>query len=39
LVTIPGVPHDMGGAGERFLAEFYMAVQWMEDHPSLSEAK
>lgn len=32
LVRIPDVPHDMGNAGERFLAEFHMAVQWMEDH-------
>ena len=33
LVRIPGVPHDMGCAGERFLAEFHMAIQWMEGHP------
>ena len=33
LVRIPGVPHDMGGAGERFLAEFDMAIQWMIDTP------
>ena len=39
LVTIPDVPHDMGRAGERFLAEFHMAVQWMEDHPSVNAAK
>ena len=31
LVTIPEVPHDMGGAGTRFLAEFDMAIQWMVD--------
>ncbi len=31
LVRIPGVPHDMGGAGPRFLAEFDMAIQWMMD--------
>jgi len=34
LVQIPDVPHDMGGAGPRFLAEFDMAIQWMEDHPA-----
>ena len=33
LVRIPGVPHDMGGAGVRFLAEFDMAIQWMIDTP------
>ena len=33
LVKIPGVPHDMGRAGERFLAEFDMAIQWMLDTP------
>lgn len=32
LVKIPDVPHDMGGAGPRFLAEFDMAIQWMADH-------
>lgn len=31
LVVIPGVPHDMDGAGERFLAELDMAIQWMAD--------
>ena len=33
LVHIPDVPHDMGHAGERFLAEFQMGIQWMADHP------
>ncbi len=33
LVQIPDVPHDMGGAGPRFLAEFDMAMQWMLDTP------
>lgn len=33
LISIPGVPHDMGGAGERFQAEFDMAIQWMNDTP------
>lgn len=33
LVTIPDVPHDMGCAGVRFLAEFERALQWIEDHP------
>lgn len=33
LVKIPGVPHDMGGACVRFLAEFDMAIQWMADTP------
>lgn len=33
LVQIPGVPHDMGRAGERFLTEFDMAIQWMLDTP------
>lgn len=33
LVTIPGVPHDMGGAGRRFLSELDMAIQWMLDNP------
>ncbi|MEI8038742.1 MAG: hypothetical protein WCJ14_10150 [Verrucomicrobiota bacterium] len=33
LVKIPGVPHDMGRAGERFLSEFDMAIQWMLDTP------
>ncbi len=29
-----GVPHDMDGAGERFLAEFDTAIQWMLDTPT-----
>ena len=33
LVEIPGAPHDMDRAGERFLAEFDMAIQWMLDTP------
>jgi len=33
LIKIPAVPHDMGRAGERFLAEFDMAIQWMLDTP------
>ena len=33
IVEIPGVPHDMDGAGPRFLTEFDMAIQWMLDHP------
>ena len=33
LIRIPGVLHDMDGAGERFQAEFDMAVQWMLDTP------
>ena len=33
LVEIPDVPHDMGGACARFLAEFDMAIQWMTDTP------
>lgn len=33
LVNIPDVPHDMGGAGPRFLTEFDMAIQWMADQP------
>ncbi len=33
LIQIPDVPHDMGGAGPRFLAEFDMAIQWMSDNP------
>ena len=39
LVKIPGVPHDMGRAGERFLAEFDMAIQWMLDTPVPKSAK
>ena len=31
LIEIPEVPHDMGGAGTRFLTEFDMAIQWMAD--------
>ena len=31
LIRIPGVPHDMGQAGARFLAELDMAIQWMMD--------
>ncbi len=31
LIEIPEVPHDMGGAGSRFLTEFDMAIQWMAD--------
>ena len=33
LVEIPGVSHDMGGAGDRFMAEFDMAIQWTLDTP------
>jgi len=33
LNKIPGVPHDMGKAGPRFLSEFDMAIQWMLDTP------
>ena len=32
LVDIPDVPHDMDRAGTRFMAEFDMAIQWMNDH-------
>ncbi len=31
VVEIPGAPHDMDGAGDRFMAEFDMAIQWMSD--------
>ena len=34
LVEIPGAPHDMDRAGERFLAEFDMAIQWTLDPPA-----
>ena len=37
LVRLPGVAHDMGGACERFLAEFDMAIQWMADTPVLRD--
>ena len=33
LVEIPGMGHDMGRAGDRFIAEFDMATQWMLDTP------
>lgn len=33
VVDIPGAPHDMGGAGNRFMTEFDMAIQWMLDTP------
>jgi len=33
LIRIPGVLHDMDRAGERFQAEFDMAIQWMLDTP------
>lgn len=33
LICIPGVPHDMGNSGARFLAEFDMAIQWTMDAP------
>ena len=33
LITIPGVPHDMGKSGPRFLSEFDMAIQWTLDTP------
>ena len=33
VVSIPGVPHDMGKCGTRFLAEFDMAIQWTLDTP------
>ncbi len=39
IVEIPGVPHDMDGAGERFLSEFDMAIQWMLDTPVLENAR
>lgn len=39
LIQIPGVPHDMGRAGERFLAEFDMAIQWMLDTQIDAHAK
>jgi len=38
LICIPGVLHDMDGAGERFQAEFDMAVQWMLDTPCQPQA-
>ncbi|MFT3991480.1 MAG: hypothetical protein QM680_08710 [Luteolibacter sp.] len=31
LITIPGAPHDMDGAGPRFLAEFDEALQWTRE--------
>lgn len=34
IVEIPDAPHDMDGAGERFLSEFDMALQWMLDTPA-----
>ena len=34
LVKIPDATHDMNGAGERFLSEFDMAIQWMLDTPA-----
>ena len=34
LVPIPGAPHDMDRAGDRFLSEFDMAIQWMLDTPA-----
>jgi hypothetical protein len=33
VVTVPNVPHDMGGAGPRFQSEFDMALQWTLDTP------
>ena len=33
LVTIPEASHDLDQAGERFLSEFDMAIQWMLDTP------
>jgi pimeloyl-ACP methyl ester carboxylesterase len=33
VVDIPGAPHDMDGAGNRFMTEFDMAIQWMLDTP------
>ena len=33
LVEIPGASHDMDGAGDRFMAEFDMAIQWTLDTP------
>lgn len=39
LVRIPDVPHDMGGGGEQFLAEFDMAIQWMIDTPVPAAAR
>ena len=33
LVSLPATPHDMGGAGRRFLSEFDMAIQWTLDTP------
>ncbi len=32
LIKIPRVLHDMGGAGDRFLARFDQALQWTLDH-------
>lgn len=31
LVVLPGAPHDMDGAGPRFLSEFDMGIQWTLD--------
>jgi len=31
LITIPDAPHDMDGAGPRFLSEFDQALQWTAD--------
>lgn len=33
LVEIPGASHDMDGAGDRFMTEFDMAIQWTLDTP------
>ena len=35
VVEIPSVPHDMDGAGPRFLTEFDMVIQWVSDRPIL----
>lgn len=34
LVRIQAATHDMNGAGERFLSEFDMAIQWTLDTPA-----
>lgn len=34
LVEIPGAPHDVDRAGERFLSKFDMAFQWTLDTPA-----
>jgi pimeloyl-ACP methyl ester carboxylesterase len=39
VVEIPGVLHDMGRSGDKFLTEFDKALQWSLDSPLPEEAK